>query len=162
MKKFLCGLFVFVFVASMFLMAEASQKSKFSRKFIKNMKKCSSYEETTSSMYENTKFSSNKKIIGWQNGFCRYQETISSADSAYFLDCGFSQEQVKDLYEAMRDKSSEVETVIIPLYEAKKNAKTGEISYSKAGSTPVKGDRAYRLWAELQNNPYLCRPTKLQ
>ncbi len=162
MRKLFTVLSVIIYTVALFTTVLASQQSKFSKKFIKNMKKCRAYEENISSMYDNTKFTLNKKILGWQNGFCRYQETISSDKGSYFLECGFTDEQVEDLYKAMKAKTKEMTTYSLPLYEAKKNPKTGEISYSKSGTTLIKGDKAYILWTKLQNNPYFCKPTKLQ
>ena len=54
----------------------ASEYTKFSSTFIKKFKDCDYYEETTNSEFEGNAFSTNRKIIGWKNGFCKYQETI--------------------------------------------------------------------------------------
>lgn len=141
--------------------AVASEYSKFSRKFIKNFKDCDAYEETVTSTYEDTTFTTNRKIIGWRNGFCHYQETIASKDGKYKLDCGFTDAQVDDLYEAMRDRSKTPEKYTLQLFEPKTDSKTGEVTYVRAGTTIIKGNRAYIQWARLQNNPYFCKPAKL-
>lgn len=151
-----------VFLSAAFLTsAFASEYTKFSKKFIKKMRDCDAYEETVTSNYDGNSFTTKRKIIGWRNGFCKYQEVISSNEGKYQLDCGFSDAQVDDLYNAMRSRSRTPEKYTLQLFEPKKNPKTGETTYVRGGTTVIKGNKAYIQWAKLQNNPYFCQPTKL-
>lgn len=141
--------------------AFSAEYTKFSRKFIKHIKDCDKYEETITSEYEDTTFKTERKIHGWKNGLCKYTETITSAQGAYKLDCGFNEVQLDDLYEAMRDRSKKAEKYTLDTYTEQTNPKTGAIEYIKSGSTEIKGNKAYIIWAKYQNNPYLCRPTEI-
>ena len=139
----------------------ASEYTKFSRKFIRHIKDCDAYEETVTSEFEDVTFKTTRKIIGWKNGFCRYFETITSAQGAYKLDCGFTDVQLDDLYEAMKDRSKKADRYILDVYTEKVNPKTGEVEYIKNGTTEIKGNRAYIVWAKYQNNPYICKPSEI-
>ncbi len=160
MRKLVTTSIVFL-VAALFTTAIASEYSKFSRKFIKNMRDCDAYEETVTSNYDDETFTTKRRIIGWRNGFCQYQEVISSKDGKYQLDCSFSDAQVDDLYTAMKSRSRTPEKYNLQLFEAKTNPKTGEVTYVRGGTTIIKGNKAYIQWAKLQNNPYFCKPTRL-
>ena len=141
--------------------ALASEYTKFSRKFIRHIKDCDAYEETIASEYEDSSFKTTRKIHGWKNGYCRYTETITSPHGAYKLDCGFTEVQLDDLYEAMKDRSKKADKYTLDLYSERKNPKTGDTEYIKSGSTEIKGNRAYIIWAKYQNNPFVCRPSEI-
>ena len=141
--------------------ALASEYTKFSRKFIRHIKDCDAYEETIASEYEDSSFKTTRKIHGWKNGYCRYTETITAPQGAYKLDCGFTEVQLDDLYEAMKDRSKKADKYTLDLYSERKNPKTGDTEYIKSGSTEIKGNRAYIIWAKYQNNPFVCRPTEI-
>lgn len=139
----------------------AAEYTKFSRKFVKNFKDCDSYTETTTSEFEGKTFTTTRIIQGWRNGFCRYQETMASSDGKYQVNCNFSNVQVDELYEAMRDKSKDAENYNLELFREDKDS-NGKVKYVRAGSTVIKGNKAYIAWAKYQNNPYFCKPTKLK
>jgi len=139
----------------------ASEYTKFSSAFIKKFKDCDYYEETTHSEFEGNTFSTNRKIIGWKNGFCKYQEIIKSKEGNYQLDCLFSSLQVDDIYYSMKDKSKTPESYELEMFGEQKDPKTGKIKYIKTGTTTIKGNKAYITWAKYQNNPYFCKPQKL-
>ena len=139
----------------------ASEYTKFSRKFIRHIKDCDSYEETVTSQYEDMSFKTSRKIHGWKNGFCKYTETITSAQGAYKLDCGFTDVQLDDLYEAMKDRSKKADKYTLDIYVEKNNPKTGNVEYVKNGTTEIKGNRAYIIWAKYQNNPFICKPSEI-
>lgn len=139
----------------------AAEISKFSKSFIKNFQDCDSYTETSNSVFEGENFTTERKIIGWRNGFCRYQETIKSKDSSYLLDCSFTSIQVDDLYDSMKSKSKEVRRQELELFTEQTDPKTGIKKYVSAGTTTIKGNKAYLTWAKYQNNPYFCKPRKL-
>lgn len=141
--------------------ALASEYTKFSRKFIRHIKDCDAYEETIASEYEDSSFKTTRKIHGWKNGYCRYTETITAPQGAYKLDCGFTEVQLDDLYEAMKDRSKKADKYTLDLYSERKNPKTGDTEYMKSGSTEIKGNRAYIVWAKYQNNPFVCRPSEI-
>ncbi len=58
----------------------ASEYTKIFIHIYQKFKDCDYYEETTNSEFEGNAFSTNRKIIGWKNGFCKYQETIKSKE----------------------------------------------------------------------------------
>ena len=136
--------------------------SKFSSKFKRNFKDCDKYEETITSEYQGAEFTTNRKIKGWRNSFCQYEETIASAAGTYKLTCGFSSVQVDELYEAMKSRSKEITRYELDTFIEQKDPKTGKPKYLKAGTTTIKGDKAYIAWAKYQNNPYFCRPQKIK
>ena len=140
----------------------ASEYSKFSRKFIKNIRDCDTYEETNTSQFEDRNFTSSRKIHGWKNGICHYTETLSSQDGTYKIECRFTEIQLDELYEAMKDRSSKPEKYSLDVYEPKVDAKTGETKYITKGTTIIKGNRAYIAWAKYENNPYFCRVHKIK
>ena len=139
----------------------ASEYTKFSRKFMKHIRDCDAYEETISSKFEDTDFKTHRKIHGWKNGLCRYSETITSVRGAYRLECGFNEAQLDDLYEAMKNRSKKAEKLSLDLFYEKTNPKTGEVEYLKNGTTEIKGNKTYIVWAKYQNNPYICKPSKI-
>ncbi len=140
--------------------AFASENTKFSRKFIKNFKDCDTYQETTTSNFEGQNFTTTRKINGWMNGFCRYQETVSSPTDKYQINCNLTEMQVDDLYEAMKSRSNKVERQNIDLF-SEVTEKNGQKRFIKTGSTVVKGNKGYVLWTRYQNNPYFCSVKKL-
>ena len=77
------------------------------------------------------------------------------------MDCGFTEIQLDDLYEAMRDRSKKAEKYTLDIYTEITNPKTGEIEYIKDGTTELKGNKAYIVWAKYQNNPFFCKPTDI-
>ncbi len=158
MKKTIITAVITISIAS--LCAYASDSPKFSSKFIKNFKDCDSYQETTSSTFEGQNFTTTRKINGWRNGFCRYQETVSSPNSKYQIDCNFTDMQVEDLYTAMKSRSKKEDRQNIDLF-SEITEKNGQKRFIKSGSTVIKGTKAYILWTKYQNNPYFCIAKKL-
>ena len=158
MKKFFV-LFLIVITCSCTVLA--SEYSKFSRKFIKHIRDCDAYEEAVTSEYEDITFKTTRKIHGWKNGLCKYTETITSPTGACKLDCGFTEIQIDDLYEAMKDRSKKAEKYALDLYAEKTDPKTGAVEYVKNGVTEIKGNRSYIIWAKYQNNPYICKPSDM-
>ena len=139
----------------------AAEFTKFSSKFIKNFKDCDAYEESIVSEYEGKQFTTNRKIIGWRNGFCKYEETIKSPEDEYQLNCSFSNIQVDELYNSMRNKSKDPETYELEMFAEQKDKK-GQTKYVVVGSQTIKGNKAYITWAKYQNNPYFCKPQKIK
>lgn len=150
-----------VAVSSIFACATATTYTKFSNNFIKNFKDCDSYQETINSEFEGESFTTTRKIIGWRNGFCKYEELIKSPKDAYKLECSFSNIQVDELYSSMKDRSKEVERYELELFVPKTDEKSDEQKYVSAGTQTIKGNKAYIVWAKYQNNPYFCKPIKV-
>lgn len=140
----------------------ASEYTKFSRKFIKHFKDCDIYEETITSNFEDTEFKTVRKIHGWKNGTCKYTELITSKNGSYNLDCRFAEIQLDDLYTAMKDRSNNADRYNLPLFKPKVDPKTGETTYIQDGTTMIKGNKAYIVWAKYQNNPYICKAEKVK
>lgn len=151
-----------IITATTFCTVFAAAYTKFSSKFIRNFRDCDNYTETVKSEFEGRAFTTNRHIIGWRNGFCRYEETITSPVDSYRLDCNFSSIQVDELYEAMKSKSNKPEVYELETFAETQDEKTGDISIVKVGSQQIKGNKAYIAWAKYQNNPYFCRPKKLK
>lgn len=143
------------------LCAYGAQYTKFSAKFIKNFKDCDKYTETITSEYDSKTFTTERKILGWRNGACKYQEIISSPTEKYQLNCSFGDLQVDELYQAMKSKSKDTERFELDVFAEQKDPKTGRVRYVKDGSTTIIGNKAYVKWAKYQNNPYFCKPQKL-
>lgn len=139
----------------------AAEYTKFSSKFIKHFKDCDYYEESMVSEFEGKQFTTNRKIIGWRNGFCKYEETIKSPEDEYQLNCSFSNIQVDELYNSMRNKSKDPETYELEMFAEQKDKK-GQTKYVVVGSQTIKGNKAYITWAKYQNNPYFCKPQKIK
>lgn len=140
----------------------AAVNTKFSSKFIKNFKECESYQETITSDFEGNTFTTERKIVGWSNGLCRYEEVVKTSTDIYKLSCRFSSVQVDDLYESMKSKSSEAETYGLETFVEVTDEKTGKPKFVSNGITTIKGNKAYITWAKYQNNPYFCKPEKLK
>ncbi len=139
----------------------AATETKFSSKFTKHFKDCENYQETIESEYEGNSFTTQRKIVGWSNGYCRYEEIVKHAGEAYKINCNFSEIQVDDLYTSMKDKSKEPITYNLETFAEQPDAK-GSNRYKVVGSTVIKGNKAFITWAKYQNNPYFCRPEKIQ
>ena len=139
----------------------AAEYTKFSSKFIKHFKDCDYYEESMISDFEGKQFTTNRKIIGWRNGFCKYEETIKSPEDEYQLNCSFSNIQVDELYNSMKNKSKDPETYELEMFAEQKDKK-GQTKYVPVGSQTIKGNKAYIAWAKYQNNPYFCKPKKIK
>lgn len=148
-------------ISSIITYAFAAEYTKFSSKFVKRFQDCDPYEETTVSEFEGKEFTTTRKIIGWRNGACRYQEVVSSGKDKYQLDCSFPSIQVDELYSAMKDRSKEPEKFELEIFGEHKDPKTGKVKYSVIGSQTIKGNKAYIIWTKYQNNPYFCKPQKL-
>ncbi|MBP3821129.1 hypothetical protein J6G99_05740 [bacterium] len=157
MKKIITILLIGIMSISI---VSSAEQNKFSKAFIKNFKVCENYSESLTSDFEGSSFSIKRNILGWSNGQCRYQETISSSRGKYQLDCYFNEIITDELYSAMKDKSKEQEIQNIDIFEEKVN-RAGEKNYVKTGSTSVKGSKAYVTWAKFLNNPYFCVPKKI-
>ena len=158
MKK-IFTLFIIIILTAGYAMA--AQMTKFSGKFIKKFQDCDSYTETVTSEFEGETFTTTRKIIGWENGMCKYQSIISSHKEKYRLDCSFSEMQVEELYNAMKSRSKNTERYTLDLFAPQTDPKTGEIIYKRAGNTIIKGNKAYIAWTKYENNPYFCKPNKL-
>lgn len=157
-NKFLVGLLLFAFSLTCVYAVEIT---KFSKSFQKAFKDCDRYEETVNSEFEGRQFSTNRKIKGWRNGFCDYQEIISSGNEKYQLNCGFTGVQVDELTEAMKDRSRDIIKHELDVFTEQVDPKKGEIRYVVAGTTTIKGNKAFVTWAKYQNNPYFCRRKKI-
>lgn len=164
MKKFATvALISTAVISSVFLSAFAVDNiSKFSSKFRKNFKDCDKYEETVTSFSEGEEYSFNRKIKGWRNGYCQYEETVTSAKGTYKISCNLSHLQMDDLSAAMKDRSKNLEKYELDLYFEQPDAKTGKVKYVKGGRTTIKGNKAFIAWARIQNNPYFCKPEQLR
>ena len=141
--------------------ATAAEYTKFSKAFIKNFEDCDTYEETSTSEFEGATFTSQRNIIGWRNGTCRYQEIIKSSTESYQISCNFTSAQVDELYEAMKDKSKEPKKFELETFVEQTDDK-GNQKYVSAGTQTIKGNAAYITWAKYENNPYFCRYKKLK
>lgn len=141
----------------------AAEYVKYSKNFIKHFKDCDAYSESTSSEFEGESFETTRKIIGWRNGMCKFQETLKSSEGTYQVDCAFPSVQVDELYEAMTSKSrqTEPEKMELEIFNSKTDPKTGKVSYYVAGTQTIKGNRGYLVWTKYENNPYFCKPKKL-
>jgi len=160
-KTILAILALTVVISSIYSCVLAAQYTKFSTKFIKAFKDCDKYEETVTSEYDNKTFTTTRKISGWHNGSCRYQETIKSPTDSYLLNCSFGELQVDELYQSMKSKDKDSEKYELDLYVEQKDPKTGKTKFVVAGSRTLIGNKAYINWAKYQNNPYFCTPQKL-
>ena len=143
------------------LYAYAAEYTKFSKSFIKNFKDCERYKETITSEFDGKTFTTERSILGWQNGMCRYQEVISSPSDKYRLSCRLTELQVDNLYSAMTSRSKNVENYDLDIYAEQTDPKTGKKNYVKESSTRISGNKAYVAWAKVQNNPYFCIPEKV-
>lgn len=139
----------------------AATETKFSAKFAKNFKNCDSYQESFDSEYEGNTFNTKRNIVGWSNGYCKYEEVVKHANEAYKLSCKFTDIQVDDLYSSMKDKSKEPITYNLENFVEQQDA-NGVKRYRVAGTTAIKGNKAFITWAKYQNNPYFCKVEKLQ
>lgn len=162
MKKSVTAIIAGLVLCSAFSFAFAAGDTKFSAKFIKNFKDCDKYEETISSTFEDRNFTTNRKIIGWRNGFCKYEEIITSPVDQYQLSCSFSAIQLDELYNAMKSKSRELERYELETFAETIDPKTGAIKYKSIGTQTIKGNKAYIVWAKVQNNPYFCKPQRIK
>ena len=158
-KVIILGLFT---VLASGLCAYAATVTKFSSKFIKNFKDCDQYQETINSQFEGENFTTDRRILGWSNGLCRYEEIVKTTNDIYKLDCRFSSIQVDDLYESMKSRSNEPETYGLETFVEQIDEKTGKSKFVSNGITTIKGNKAYITWAKYQNNPYFCKPEKLK
>ena len=145
-----------------FTCAHAYNQAKFSSKFVKHFKNCDSYQETTQSEYEGMNFKTERNIIGWRNGYCRFTETISSKDGAYKLNCSFTDLQVEELYKSMKNRSKTPQEYTMDIFALKTNPKTGKETYEIVDKMTIKGNSAYVTWTKYENNPYFCIPQKLK
>ena len=162
MKKIaILSIITTIALGSLFAVAIGEQNTKFSYKFKKHFKDCDSYEETITSEYENQKFTTQRKIMGWRNGICRYEEIITSPKDQYKLTCRLTSIQVDALYDAMKSHSRKAEKDELEIFAQKKD-KSGELRYEVMGTQTIKGNKAYIAWAKIQNNPYFCTPQKLK
>ncbi len=163
MKKNIILTIVFVIgIFSSLAYVSASEYTKFSSGFKKHFKDCDSYKETIESTFEGKNFKTQREIIGWRNGVCRYTETVSSGSDAYKLNCMFPDLQVEELYKSMKDSSKKPQEYSLDIFEIKTDSKTGKETFNVVGSTTIRGNNAYITWAKYQNNPYFCRPEKLK
>lgn len=163
MKKTALIAIVSAFIlGSVFSVVYAEKYTKFSSKFIKNFKDCDKYEENITSTFEDQTFNTNRKIYGWRNGYCRYEEIIKSPKDEYKLTCDLSAMQVDELYEAMKDKSRKTEKYELEVYATRIDEKTGKQTPYVSSTQTINGNKAYIVWARIQNNPYFCTPTKLK
>ena len=119
-----------------------------------------SLRNTTTSTFENKSFTTNRKIIGWRNGFCQYEETITSPTEQYVLKCSLNAIQVDELYNSMKSRAKAQERYELETFVEVTDPKTGKTKYEKAGTETIKGNKAYIAWTRIQNNPYFCKPEK--
>ena len=162
MKKSIIAIIVGVVFCSTLAYVNASEDTYFSQKFVKRFKDCDSYEETINSTFEDRTFTTNRKIIGWRNGFCKYEETITSPTDQYSLKCSLNSLQVDELYDAMKSKSKEQEKYELDMFVKSTDPKTGKVKFNSVGTQTIKGNKAYIAWAKVQNNPYFCTPEKIK
>ena len=160
MKKYVIMGLSLIFLAG--TVCNAALYTKFSSKFIKNFEDCDNYEETVQSEFENSQFTTKRKIVGWRNGFCRYETTIIAPTSQYKLICNFSSTQVDELYEAMKSRSKELEKYELDIFTEQTDKNSGTTKYVKTGTTTIKGNKAAVVWAKYENNPYFCLPQKIK
>jgi hypothetical protein len=162
MKKSLIAFIAGLILCSICGYAIAAGETKFSNKFIKNFKDCDRYEETITSTFENKSFTTNRRIIGWINGYCKYEETITSPNDQYVLNCSLNGIQVDELYNAMKSRSRAMERHELEIFVERTDEKTGKTKYVSVGTQTIKGNKAYIAWAKIQNNPYFCKPQKIR
>ena len=159
-KKTLLSITTTAIICSLFAGAIAEEYTKYSSRFIKKFKDCDAYEETVNSTFENKTFKTNRKIIGWRNGFCRYEQTITSPEDQYRLLCSLTSIQVDDLYSTMKKKTRKVDKTELEIFAPQTT--TSGVKYNVVGTQTIKGTPAYLAWTKIQNNPYFCTPQKLK
>ncbi len=162
MKKSLIALLSVIILSSTFGYKTIATDTTFSKNFIKNFKDCDKYEETINTTFEDKNFTTNRKIIGWRNGFCKYEETITSPTDQYELKCTLNAIQVEELYNAMKSRSKEATKYELETFIERQDPKTGKTKYEVIGTQTISGNKAYIAWAKIQNNPYFCKPQKIK
>lgn len=160
-KRFAIMLAMIIAVSTCISCVFAAEYAKFSKGFVKNFEDCDPYEETETTIFEGESFTTTRKIIGWRNGACQYQEKMISNKDKYVLNCSFPSIQVDELYEAMKSKDKDPHRFELELFSEQTDPKTGKIKYIVAGTQTIKGNKPYIIWTKYQNNPYFCKPQKL-
>lgn len=94
MKK----LFLVVFI---FIVSTTIAKGNTDDRFVQAFSTCSAYSENGSLKADGMDVTSTKKIIGWQNGKCVYQEKINFMETQGNVVCRFTQQQVNEITEVM-------------------------------------------------------------
>ena len=77
------------------------------------------------------------------------------------MNCSFSNLQVDELYESMKDRAKEPQKYDLDIF-SEQTDKKGQTKYVVVGSQTIKGNKAYITWAKYQNNPYFCKPQKIK
>lgn len=71
-------------------------------KFINALKNCSSFSESGTVNTEGVNVTSHKKILGWENDKCVYQETVQFSGINSCITCKFTKSQINELVSVMQ------------------------------------------------------------
>ena len=117
-----------------------------SSKFINALQNCSSsYSESGSFTTDGTTVNSSKRILGWQNGKCVYQEKVKFSDMNSCVTCRFSKSQLSELASVMRSWE------VVQSYSAE------EVDYSKSAN--VQNNPVVKVWNKYLQDSSVCTVT---
>ena len=120
MKKTVILLTLLVAVAAGLTCVWAAEYTKFSSNLLKILKIVMLIKKQQPSSLRVKHSLQTEKFLAGEMVFCKYQETISSTDGKYQLNCSFSSIQVDELYESMKNRSKEPERYDLEMFAEEK------------------------------------------
>lgn len=138
MKKYLIFAFLLLLANSIVIAEEI-----ISSKFVMALANCSTnYSESGSFTTDGMNVTSSKKILGWENNKCVYQEKIKFSDVNSCVTCKLSKNQISELVSVMRS------------YEVVQKYSNEQIDFSKSAN--VQNNPVVKVWNKYLQDSETC------
>ncbi len=108
--------------------------------FTESLKNCREYYGSQTIELNDIKLSTTKQIHGFKGEKCSYQETISTKDSRYSLNCMLSKDNINELVKIMDDFENNADNKKIDLNDF----------------TQVESSTVVTGWSKYLQNPEIC------
>ena len=109
--------------------------------FTEHLKDCSSYSSSGTVNTEGVQAHSTKRILGWQNGKCSYEERINLMGLNSIVSCELSRPQINEIVSVTNAYS------VVSKYSDSPDTS----NLDSAKSNPVS-----QVWLKYLNNPSVC------
>ena len=111
-------------------------------RYINAIRNCSSYSESGTVQNDGMNATSTKKILGWSNNRCVYQETVKYSGVTANINCRFTKPQLQEL------------SSVMDAYNLTLKYSGEEVDVSSVSA--VQNNPVVKAWSKYLQNPDVC------
>lgn len=138
MKKFLLIIFCILLSSSITGIAQ-----DFSDEFVEAFGSCKAFNDSGNFTTENMNVTSSKRIYGYNNNLCKYEESIKMGETKAKVSCNFSKAQIDEITEVMK------------AYNLVQKYSDEQLDTSSLDN--VKNNPVFKVWSKYLQDENVCK-----